>query len=25
LRFQEQTVAVLDLDQMFADYARGLG
>lgn len=25
LRFQEQTVAVLDLDKMFADYARGLG
>ncbi len=25
LRFQEQPVAVLDLDQMFADYARGLG
>lgn len=25
LRFQEQPVALLDLDQMFADYARGLG
>jgi purine-binding chemotaxis protein CheW len=25
LRFQEQPVAVLDLDKMFVDYARGLG
>lgn len=25
LHFQEQPVAVLDLDKMFADYARGLG
>jgi purine-binding chemotaxis protein CheW len=25
LRFQEQPVAVLDLDKMLADYARGLG
>ena len=25
LRFQEKTVAVLDLEKMFADYARGLG
>ena len=25
LLFQEKTVAVLDLDKMFADYARGLG
>ncbi len=25
LTFQEQPVAVLDLDKMFADYARGLG
>jgi purine-binding chemotaxis protein CheW len=25
LRFQEQPVAVLDLDKLFADYARGLG
>lgn len=25
LRFQEQPVTLLDLDQMFADYARGLG
>jgi purine-binding chemotaxis protein CheW len=25
LKFQEQPVAVLDLDKMFADYARGLG
>ena len=25
LRFQEQTVAVLDIDKLFADYARGLG
>jgi purine-binding chemotaxis protein CheW len=25
LQFQEQPVAVLDLDKMFADYARGLG
>ncbi len=25
LRFQERPVAVLDLDKMFADYARGLG
>ncbi|MFA6921536.1 MAG: chemotaxis protein CheW [Gallionella sp.] len=25
LRFQEQPVSLLDLDQMFADYARGLG
>jgi purine-binding chemotaxis protein CheW len=25
LKFQDQPVAVLDLDKMFADYARGLG
>lgn len=25
LKFQEQPVAVLDLDKMFSDYARGLG